>query len=458
MLKLIFIGSINRSGGSLLARLFDGHSNIVSYPLEVSFPHDNHFYKITDNFAGIPMTVPVFEDTGKLQTKYQNVYPADISRSLTPDESIGEKEYDKYDLAGVPKSKPSISYKWGKEKSDIIGVRKNYLEKSFYDNVLTDFNFDGYVSDFKKFSNDKKKWAEIYNARHLAYFKNWDQGKLLTKNTTHVVTHDSGGLYLSNPDVFFESFEDSRFIIPIRNVLGYIASEKIRLARIFFGTRRFNKPHLPFFLIKNFDSYDLKAKIRNWSTAVTRCMLLQRKYNNNKRLIIYNNENLVNNTEKVMKKFAENMKFNYEKILSKPTIGNRSWGGNSHYGKSIGINKSIQESYKQILSKKEIELIEKKCFDLNDQIINQKNSFLNLTNIDEKYFKDLSYQKKYFHDQEKITLYYALVNSAGRKINIQKVNKYSVIALFFSIFARIYNLPRLIKQKYFPGKGKQNYT
>ena len=91
MLKLIFIGSINRSGGSLLARLFDGHSNIVSYPLEVSFPHDNHFYKITDNFAGIPMTVPVFEDTGKLQTKYQNVYPADISRSLTPDESLEKK-------------------------------------------------------------------------------------------------------------------------------------------------------------------------------------------------------------------------------------------------------------------------------------------------------------------------------------------------------------------------------
>ena len=55
MLKNIFIGSINRSGGSLLARLFDGHSQIVSYPLELGFPHNNAFYKISDNFFTCPI-------------------------------------------------------------------------------------------------------------------------------------------------------------------------------------------------------------------------------------------------------------------------------------------------------------------------------------------------------------------------------------------------------------------
>ena len=81
-----------------------------------------------------------------------------------------------------------------------------------------------------------------------------------------------------------------------------------------------------------------------------------------------------------------------------------------------------------------------------------------LININESYFKDLNYQKKYFDDREKITLYYALVNSGGRKKNIQKVNLLSLIALLFSLFAKFYNIPRLIKQKYFPGVGKQNYT
>ena len=54
MFKLIFIGAINRSGGSLLPRLLDGHKNIVSYPLELPFFHDNSYYKISDNYAGIP--------------------------------------------------------------------------------------------------------------------------------------------------------------------------------------------------------------------------------------------------------------------------------------------------------------------------------------------------------------------------------------------------------------------
>ena len=99
MLKLIFIGSINRSGGSLLARLFDGHSNIVSYPLEIPFPHDNHFYKITDNFAGIPMSVPVYINNDLNQdSKY--LYPGNHSRSLTPlEKKQNEYFFSKLDFA-----------------------------------------------------------------------------------------------------------------------------------------------------------------------------------------------------------------------------------------------------------------------------------------------------------------------------------------------------------------------
>ena len=53
MYKTIFIGGINRSGGSLLARLFDGHPHILSYPTEIPFPHSQDFYKIFENYAGI---------------------------------------------------------------------------------------------------------------------------------------------------------------------------------------------------------------------------------------------------------------------------------------------------------------------------------------------------------------------------------------------------------------------
>lgn len=73
-------------------------------------------------------------------------------------------------------------------------------------------------------------------------------------------------------------------------------------------------------------------------------------------------------------------------------------------------------------------------------------------------FRDLHYQEKYFYDREKISLYYSLVNYGGRKVNVKKVSKLSILAVLFSIYVYIYNIPRLIKLKYFPGVGKQNYT
>ena len=91
-------------------------------------------------------------------------------------------------------------------------------------------------------------------------------------------------------------------------------------------------------------------------------------------------------------------------------------------------------------------------------ILEQKEPFLDLSKIQTHLFKDLDYQKKYFDDREKINLYYALVNTGGRKVNVRKPSWLGLIALFFSIYVRIYHIPRLLKLKFLPGLGKQNYT
>ena len=106
----------------------------------------------------------------------------------------------------------------GKERSDVIGVRKNYLEKSFYENVKTDFDYEKFVKNFKTYSEGKSNWNEIHYAKHKAYFESWDKGKYLTNDTSHVVMHSSGGLYLTNIDEFFQIYNDSRFVIPVRDV------------------------------------------------------------------------------------------------------------------------------------------------------------------------------------------------------------------------------------------------
>ena len=82
--KTIYIAGINRSGGSLLARLLDNHSKILSYPTELGFPNDNSFYEIIDSYAGIPQSIP------KYKNKSENIYK----------------------LLNIPAAKPTYSTTW----------------------------------------------------------------------------------------------------------------------------------------------------------------------------------------------------------------------------------------------------------------------------------------------------------------------------------------------------------
>ena len=257
---------------------------------------------------------------------------------------------------------------------------------------------------------------------------------------------------------FFKIYSDGRFIIPIRDIFGYIASEKTRLARRYYGTRRFAKPTLPDYFVKKFIFYDLESKIRAWICSVTRCYLLKEKLKNEEKLIIYSNEKLVNQTSEVMKYFSNNIKIPYNSILEKPTLMGDEWLGNSHYGKSKGINKKIQNYYHKILSNQEIMQINDLAGELNAQILSQKSPVLDLEKIDNSLLTDLDYQSKYFDDKEKITLYYALVNTGGRRALITKQTIWSIVAYFFSIFVKIYHIPRILKQNFLPKYGKQNYT
>ena len=148
---------------------------------------------------------------------------------------------------------------------------------------------------------------------------------------------------------------------------------------------------------------------------------------------------------------------NYEDTLIEPTIAGNNWLGNSHYGPTKGISNTINKNYKKVLRKDEFDRIN----ELSERIsghIDESNTPVNLLNIPEKYFYGYDMQKKYFLDKEKLTLYYALTNSTKRRYNISKAPTYSFWAIIFSILVRIIHLPRMMKLKYFKGKGKQNYT
>ena len=426
--KTIYIAGINRSGGSLLARLLDNHSKILSYPIEIGFPTLNNFFEVHEMYAGIPQTVPDF----------------------LPNNNI-----DVFDLLEIPKKQHQYSTTWGKETSDPLGVRENYLEKVFYGSIETNFNYKKFKLSFEERSKKAINISELYDARHTSYFESWDNGKYFNKQS-HIIMHDSGGLYLTNIDKFYNEFDGSKLIYPIRDIIGYVAAEKTRFARRYFGSRRFAWPQLPNFFVKKFTQYDIEAQIRCWLSALTRVRLLQEKYDSNE-YIVYRHENLVNNPKDVMSTIIDLMDLKFENTLVEPTIAGNPWLGNSHYGPVKGISKNISKNYSKVLNNNEIKTINDSTKSLTKYLYTDTN-ITDLLSIPEKSFYRYSEQKNYFDDEQKLTLYYATVNSPKRRILIQKPDINSIFAFAYSLFVRIAHIPRMLKLKFFKGKGKQNYT
>ena len=426
----IHVGTIPRSGGSLLCRLFDSHPEVASYPVEVPFPVNNTISPHIGHYTGYPYTIP---------------------------EPQTMKNQDVFQVLDIPLKKKKPVHRWGKESSDLLGVRKNYLEKAYYETVDTDFDYERFIDLLRGLTNGEASFKDIWNARHIAYFKAWDNNRHAGE-MKYVVTHASSGLYLSNFGNFFSEFEDSFFVCSIRDVTGYIASEKTRLARLYFGSRRFPKVRLPSKLLLTFNNYDLSAYIGAWTSAMTRIRILQEKYADTGRFLVYRYENLMRDTKAVMQTLCDKTGLPYRQCLLVPTIAGEPWGGNSHQGKQTGINRKLTRAYENVLNQDEIRRIESACGDLKRYIDGISETPSDLTVIPEKVFPDYTCQSRYFNDEEKMALYGALCNAKIKCVKVKAPRVMACIAVLYAFIIKLIHIPRLIKLRYLPGWGRQNYT
>ena len=148
MIKLVYIASITRHGGSLLNRLLDSHQDLGSLPTEMNFPRSNHTLDFMENLPGIATSVPSYEGFDGNLIKFFK-----LEKDLNP------------------------IFKWGKERRDKIGVRKNYYEKAYYDNFKTNFNKDGFIKDLNDKGKKIKCINDMYKYFFETYFDNWEEGK-----------------------------------------------------------------------------------------------------------------------------------------------------------------------------------------------------------------------------------------------------------------------------------------
>ena len=430
-MRYLFAGSINRSGGSLLMRLLDGHPDVVSYPIEYGFPKSGRFYPFVDQPPGngTPLDIPEFEP---------------------------ERDTDILNFLDIPENKPLVTHRWGKERADPVGVRLNYLEKEFYGQVKTDFDYGKYIRLLREYGAEAKSLQDVYDARHKAYFHAWDDGKYI-HNMEYVAFHDSGGLF-TDIERFFKEFKTSIFIYPMRNIYGYIASEKTRIARRFYGSRRFPKVKMPNYLIKIFKTYDLNALIRTWLVALTRVVILQERYGPKGKFFVYQYENLLDRTEDVMRALCAASGLRFNSCLLTPTIAGQPWGGSSHQGEQSGINPDLAHYYPEVLSQGELDEIQRQCGSLMQFLEENKLTPTDLTRIPKNKLFDYEFQKKYAHDEEKWALYCAFAFTGARRVVVWAPDRNAVFAYIYSKWIQMIHLPRLWRLRMLPGWGKQNYT
>tara|TARA_B100001059_G_scaffold236772_1_gene290130 strand:- start:3035 stop:4318 length:1284 start_codon:yes stop_codon:yes gene_type:complete len=427
MASFIFIANqVCRSGGNLLSRLFDGNKKIATYPSEVGFKLNKNLLKNNDKIIGAPTFLPKFD---------KNIDPVDFFEL--------EKDYQ--------------NFKYAENSYIHIGVRKNYLEKSYYEKKInTDFDFDKYFKNIRKYCNGASNNQELYYFKHKAYFHSWDNG-IYWNDPNHIVTQDSNGLFLTNYDRFFSDFIGSIVFVPIRNCLGYVASEKIRIAKRYLGARRFAKPSPPNFIIKKFNEYDLKWLVNTWRVSLDKVKILQEKYREN--VFVLPLENLTENTQKVMDDIFLKLNTTVEEINYEPTIGGKTWLGNSHMGGIKGIKNNPNNYIHEILRQDEIHYINKKINNIDNILKSKNESLVDLTSIEDKYFFDVSKQRSLSKDNDSWILYNSFYFRGYRKLKVKQQDIFLILfTLFFQIYSKIYNFFKVKLLKIFPRDFNVNNT
>lgn len=173
-MKFLHIGGDSRTGGSLLARLFDGCKDILSFPFE------EEYFK-NRNGALID-----FE-------KYHNSLLIDDLRAAEVVAKI---------------------IKFG--EGTLTG-------KQHYSTTLDNFNVDRFMNGL---SDAMRNTNNIHEAVHKAYFEELHSEDSFVFSDSKLIVNHCSRTFIAELDEFYDKFEDGYFIQTVRSPLDTIASMK----------------------------------------------------------------------------------------------------------------------------------------------------------------------------------------------------------------------------------------
>ncbi len=371
-MKNLFIGPSVRSGGSLINRLLDHHPDIAAYPFELFLPMDDALHSSLKN-RGQKLNVQNFP---RINTDdHEDIILSKMLLDRDPSKCLIGKHF-----------------KNGKLIAKTTGL-----------DVEGAFDHNTFISGFLKEIKNVNGIGNRYNILHKNIFKLWDSGKHSGK--MKFVTYHSGNGLMADIENYFDEFPDSYFIQPIRDVRGYLASEKKKVFRQIIGRgrigRRFNWPD---WMLKKYYGRYFEAMLVNWLITVTRSVILKKKIG--ERYVIYRHEDLIRNTKSVMTKLSDAIGLAFDDCLLNPTVGGVGWRGNSMFGLQSGVNPELAK-VRDVFNTLEENLIEKYCNKILSYMTGFENELVNYDSFDTSTLFDYDIQMKYYDDRDKTALYFA---------------------------------------------------
>jgi len=220
----------------------------------------------------------------------------------------------------------------------------------------------------------------------------------------YVANHSGNGL-MADIEKNLHEFQDSYFIQPIRDVRGYLSSEKKKVIRQLMG-RGFIGRHvdLPDWVLKRYYGRFFETTLVNWLITLTRSVILKERIGD--KYIVYRHEDLVNDTESIMNSIANSIGLEFNDTLLTPTVAHVDWQGNSMYGKQTGINPNLAK-VRDVFNSVEVELINKYCGKIIDYMSNLDIGLVDYSGLDRSILLDYDMQQQYYDDRNKTALYFS---------------------------------------------------
>ncbi len=309
MKKFIHIGGDSRTGGSLIARLFDAHQGLLSYPFENEF--FTHRNKELINF-----------DDYRSSGEFSDIEKEEVVNKIK---------------------------KFGK---DVL------TSKQFYDEDTIDFDYENFISLLKKRIKDKRAENEyIYDAIHYAFFKEFIPS-MEFKKADGVCNHCSR-TFLGNLDSFFSTFENGYFLHTIRDAKSVSASMK-NYSFVVTGNKSVDLP----------DEF-VSDVINRWLLALYIGLINHGKFG--KKYILVSYGKLVKNPESYLTTLCESLEIPFSEEMLTPKFGKTTWSGNSSFGRLPSkISSKTLYKYREVLTESEIDFINSEVGDIEEMFEDKK--------------------------------------------------------------------------------------